>query len=258
MLGPENVKPSGLSAQSLRTWGILALIAGMVNRTVIQGSMMGMQGMNTQQLLQAMQDPAYMGIATISLVLSAVEICAAPIFAFLLVEGAWKTASIGNYILRVAGAAVICEIPYDLMCSGKAFYWGEQNPLIGLCVCLLVLFFYKRYSEKSLKSIALKVVLTLAAVIWMRILRIADGACLVILVAAIWTFRKKKLVRTFAGCTAAALCTVFSPFYLAAPVSFLAIHFYSGEKGESSRLVNYLVYPALLVVFALVRILIIK
>ena len=35
-------------------------------------------------------------------------------------------------------------------------------------------------------------------------------------------------------------------FYMASPMGFLAVHLYNGEKGEQNRLVNYLTYPALL------------
>ena len=34
-------------------------------------------------------------------------------------------------------------------------------------------------------------------------------------------------------------------------MGFLAIHFYNGEKGESSRLVNYLFYPVTLLAIGL-------
>ena len=54
---------------------------------------------------------------------------------------------------------------------------------------------------------------------------------------------------------AAVVCTMITPFYLAAPMGFLAVHFYNGEENTNSRLVNYLAYPAILLVTALVGIL---
>ena len=35
-------------------------------------------------------------------------------------------------------------------------------------------------------------------------------------------------------------------------IGFLAIHFYNGEEGNSSRLVNYLFYPVTLLVIGLI------
>jgi hypothetical protein len=68
----------------------------------------------------------------------------------------------------------------------------------------------------------------------------------------VYLFRNKKMFMGFSGMAAAALCTGISPFYLAAPMGFLATHFYNGEKGESSRLVNYLFYPVALLAIGLV------
>ena len=54
------------------------------------------------------------------------------------------------------------------------------------------------------------------------------------------------------GASAAIACSLFSPFFLLSPMSFLAIHMCNGEKGEENRLVNYLIYPALLLVIGIV------
>ena len=55
----------------------------------------------------------------------------------------------------------------------------------------------------------------------------------------------------FSGVAMAAACMVVSPFYLAAAMGFLAIHFYNGEPGERNRVVNYLFYPVCLLVIGL-------
>ena len=54
------------------------------------------------------------------------------------------------------------------------------------------------------------------------------------------------------GVAMAAACMVVSPFYLAAAMGFLAIHFYNGEPGERNRVVNYLFYPMCLLAIGLV------
>ena len=50
----------------------------------------------------------------------------------------------------------------------------------------------------------------------------------------------------------AVLCTVGSMFYLAAPMGFLAIHFYNGEPGPDNKIVNMAIYPVSLLVIGLV------
>ena len=71
---------------------------------------------------------------------------------------------------------------------------------------------------------------------------------LLLLTCVIWAFREKTMLRTLAGCVAACVCTVFSLYYMLAPLSFLAIHLYNGERGEQNKYVNYLSYPVLLAI----------
>ena len=75
----------------------------------------------------------------------------------------------------------------------------------------------------------------------------AVGTCsLLVIFAVLWAFRAKPMLCSIAGATASMVCCLFSMFFLAAPMGFLAVHFYNGEKGADNRRVNYLVYPVLL------------
>ena len=105
----------------------------------------------------------------------------------------------------------------------------------------------KEFEGKKL----LCVIMALAGLAWALMLRIDHGIPMVLMVCVIHLFRNKRMFMGFSGMAAAALCTGISPFYLAAPMGFLVIHFYNGEPGNSSRLVNYLFYPALLLVIGL-------
>ena len=49
------------------------------------------------------------------------------------------------------------------------------------------------------------------------------------------------------------VCSLVSPFYLASPMSLLAVHFYNGEEGDTNRSVKYLAYPVALLVVAVLR-----
>ncbi len=252
MLSNQDNRMTGLSAQSLRTWGILALIAGIMGNGIIQNSILGIRELNVEQIMAAMQDSAYMGLATIALILNAIEACAIPIFAFLLVEGYAKSKNRKFYFLRVAFVTFVSEIPFNFLYTGKWISFDRQNPMFAILIAMLLLFFYRRFSGKQFVSVLIRIVLTAAAVIWMEMLNVYNGTCFVLVTVALWAFRNKKLLSIFGGCCVAALCTVISPFYLAAPVAFLAINFYNGERGSESRLINYAVYPAVLIIFALV------
>lgn len=245
----SNTKSSGLNGNGLRTWGLIFLAAGIFGRSVLQNRVLGIGQVNGQQLLEVMN--SNMMAATLALVLQAVETCALPIFALLLVEGFQHTSSYKNYLLRVAGLAVLSELPYNLAMGGNLIDLGSRNPVFGMVLGLIVLHFYQRYSEKGVQNTFIKLAVTLAAMVWAYMLQIEEGICLSLVVGVLWALRKKPLYRNFIGATAVVVCSLLSPFYLAAPMGFMVIHFYNGERGESSRLVSYLAYPAVLLVIGI-------
>jgi hypothetical protein len=121
-----------------------------------------------------------------------------------------------------------------------------------MVMALILLYLYSRYGEKKMTNLLLKAAFTVAAVFWTGLLRIESGVICVVLSAVFWGFRKKPNIRNLVGGAAAMLCSFFSVFFMMAPMGMMVLHFYNGEKGEENRLLNYLFYPAVLTVFALV------
>ena len=222
---------TGLSRSGIRAIAMVLMALGIVGRSIFQNRLLG--------------------LATISLVLQCMEACGVPLFAFLLVEGFQHTSNLKNYVLRVAGVAVLSELPYNLAMSGKLWDTGTRNPVFAMVVGLIMLYMYQYYSEKTVTNALIKALVTVAALIWPVMLSIDFGVCLVILVCVLWAFRRKPLYRNIAGATASVVCSLTSPFFLAAPMSFLVIHFSNGEIGNENRKVNYLAYPVLLLVIGL-------
>ena len=248
-----NTKSNGITINALRTWGMLFLMAGIAGRGVLQTHMLGFYGLNTQQMLAAMQGSnEVMTYVTVSLVLQALEVCAVPIFATLLVDGVIHTSSFRAYFMRVLGTAALSEIPYNLVMSGKLFDFSTRNPVFSVVLCMIVLFFFRRYEGRNFKNVLIKLLITLAALIWVKMLGIDFGGPMLVIVAVLWAFRSKAMYRSFIGASTAMACSLFSPFYLASPMAFLAIHLCNGEKGEENRKVNYLAYPVLLAFMALI------
>ena len=244
-----NTKPRGLHAGQLRAWGMLFAIGGIVGRGVIQSHFLGVGLRNTQELLALMQSSeTAMILTTVSLVLQAMETVAVPIFAFLLAEGFLHTSNLKKYLLRVLGIAVLTEIPFDLIMNQKVLEFGMQNPVFGVALCLVVLYLFKRFSGKKL----LCAIMALAGMAWALMLKIDHGIPMILMVCVIHIFRNKRMFMGFSGMAVAALCTVISVFYLAAPMGFLATHFYNGEPGEGNRVINYLFYPVTILVIVLV------
>lgn len=250
-LARQERERSGITRQALRLWGLLFMMAGILGRSILQFRLLNMGSVSSQELLEAMMaSEQVMVYATLALIMQAVEACAIPIFALLLVEGVQHTKNLGKYFLRVLGVAAVSELPYNLAMSGSVWDASSRNPAFGLVLALVMLMLYQRFGEKNMMNRAMKVLITLAAIVWPLMLNVQDGACFVIMVAVLWLSRNMKQYRTFVGCAAGALCSLLSVYYLAIPMAFLAVHFYRGDKGEENRWINYLAYPVLLIAAA--------
>lgn len=248
-------RSSGLSRNAMRTWALLIAIGGLLGRGLIQSHILDMSGLNNDQLLALLNEPDMMALATVSLVLQVVETCAVPIFALLLAEGFVHTSGYKHYVLRVAGCALLSEIPYDLLMIGKALDLNGQNPVFGMVLGLVVLYFFRQYEGKGMQKFLIRLLVTAVALVWANMLRIDMGAALVLLVWPMYVFREKPMYRNLMAAAMAIASTVISSmFFIMAPMGCLMLHFYNGEKGdnEPSRIVTYLTYPAILLVMALV------
>ena len=245
-------KSSGLSAAALRTWGMLFLAGGIAGCSILQNRLLGIAGLTGEQLLETMSSSQQsMAIATAALVLQAVETCAVPIFTFLLVEGFTRTSHWMKYLLRVLGTAVLSEIPYNLAMSGSVLNLSSRNPAFGLVIGMVLLYFCRRYEEKSLKNTLVKICVVIAAVLWAEMLKIDHGTPFVLMTGVFWYLRKKPQIRILAGAVAVMACSVISPFYLASSLGMLPVYLYNGEQGADNRLVNYLAYPVILLAIGL-------
>lgn len=238
---------TGMTAANLRTWGMFMLIVGAVGKCIFQNNLAGMHSSNMQELLSWMSESdANMGYVTVAIIAQFVETGAVPIFAFLTFLGFTHTSDFTKYLLRVVGVALVSEIPYNLAMEGKFLAMSSRNPVFAVVLCLVVLWFFKRYGERSAKNFLLKVAIAFAAIIWAEMLQIQFGTPMLLVTLAFWICRNKPNFRNLVAGCAAMTCTLISPFYLVAPMAFLAIHGYNEEQGDQNRLVSYLIYPVLM------------
>lgn len=257
-------KLPGLSAQGLRIWGLLFLAFGMVLNPSVQKSL-------------ASNEVDFI-FTSVGLILQLIHFCAIPIFVFLLVEGFTHTTSVKNYAIRIGILALIVELPYNFAMYGKllgTFTFPnlqslKLNPVFGMLLALILLYFFRKYSEKSMKNFAIKACLWFMAFVWTQMLHIEYGIAVILLVPIMYFLRNKKMLLIFAGCVAMTLCgflegmlqsswlmnpapaevslnpTAIASYLASAPVAFIMIHFYNGEPGEGNRYINYLAYPVIL------------
>ena len=243
----------GLSTQALRIWALVFATAGILGRGLLQNGILHANVLDGEELLDLLNGSnKSMILATVAVVLQAVETCGVPIFAFLLVEGMKHTASVRQYFLRVSAVALISELPYNLAMSGKWIDMQTRNPVIGLLICLVVLYFFYRYGDKNPGQYLIRFFVVLAAILWLGFLGVEYGIPTLILTLVLWAVRNQPKYRILVGALAAVVCCLFSLFFMAAAMSFLILHFYEGEKGSGNRVANYGIYPILLLLVGLV------
>lgn len=253
MLPNNPSKSKGFSGNAIRTWGYLFLLMGIAGQSIIQNRILGLGSVTTADLLAAMEaNPTLMPMATLALVFQAIQTCAAPIFAFLLVEGFIHTSNRKNYLIRVACVALASELPYNLAMSGKLIDLSSRNPVFGLVLGMITLMFYASYQDFTLSHRLIKLVITVAGMVWGKMLGIADGSCLVFLIATFWGFRNKPSVRNMAVMGATCLCSLASIYYLAAPMAVLTLYMYNDEPGPRNVKFNYTAYPVALLILGLI------
>ena len=248
----------GLTSAALRLWGMLFVAAGAISHGVLQNRLLGLNGASAEEVLNLMQtSSAYMTIASVALILQAAETCAVPIFALLLVEGFLHTKDWKKFLLRVAIAALVGEVPFDLLFNGNAVAMGSQNPGFAFVLGLVMLKLYSLFGEKTWSHRFIRLFIAVAAIMWAEMLHIYHGTPLVVLAAVFWLMRNKHQFRGLTGAGVSLCFTVISPFYLACPLGAMAVHGYNGKPGPENRLVNYALYPAmLLVIWAFVTLMI--
>lgn len=243
----------GTDAAAIRKWGMIFLTIGIIGQSIIQNRLLDLGSVSGNELLTAMNtNPMLMPLLTAALVCKVIETCAAPLFAFLLVEGFQRTASFEKYLIRVGAVAIISELPYNLAYGGKIFELTSRNPVFGLVICLVMLFFYTRYPEKGLKNFAMKALITAAAFLWCLMLHIDQGICLVVMVAMLWYARSKSNERAVLGFCSAMVCTLFDMYYIGSCMAFIMLHRYDEERGEQNEKFNYAFYPAVLLAVGIV------
>lgn len=241
--------PNGRDAASIRKWMLIFLTAGIVGRAVIQNRLLNMSAISMEELLDAMDaDPMVMIWTTVALICKLAESCAAPLTAFLLVEGFQRTSSFEKYLVRVAGLALVTELPYNLAINGGLLHLGSRNPVFGLLICLVMLHFFCHFSQKGMKNTLIKAVIFAAAFLWCLMLRIDHGIQLVIFTGILWLSRTKGNLRSLYAFSGAMACTMFDTYYMGACLACIMLHRYNEERGEQNVKFNYAFYPVCLLV----------
>lgn len=241
-------KTPDITADGLKMVACIAMLLRTIGIVIVEKGMIHLDQYTQESLNQAMaRDSRLMTLAGVGSVLQLLGGLAIPIFAFLLVEGFRNTSDYKKHLITMLIAALVCEIPYDLAMSGKVLDLSSQNGLLTMCICLLMLKcmdLVKNMSGFSGKLV--KVLITLAAVLWTSLLRCEYGLCTVLLTAVFYVFYTRNVLKTVLG-------GLISIMYVTGPLAFYGLWCYNGKrKDRISKYVYYGFYPASLLVLGIV------
>ena len=168
-----------------------------------------------------------------------------PIYCFLLVEGAVHTSNPKKYLGRLLGFAMISEIPFNLVCSGRIWYSGGQNVFFTLSIGLMAVLFLQKWGIR-LQSIVVMLVLIAAA----QYSGVDYGGGGVMIILLFYLLRTHPFERSLGFACMTALWYGGVQNYAIA--SLLPILCYNGKRGKSMKYFFYVFYPVhLLVLYCL-------
>lgn len=240
--------PPQISVNGLKLLGTILMVLYWFSAVVVQNGVLQVSGYTTEELDRLLAgDSQAMLWAGIGSVTSAVGIMGVPIFAYLLVQGAEHSASLGRYVLRVLAFAVLSEVPYDLAVSGRAVDWTGQNSLWTVLIALVMLWLMKSFQGKGMTPLLLHILIAGAGCTWAVLLRSRFGGGFVLLTAVLYLLRERKGLSYGLG-------ALISLIYAAAPLGFVPVALCSGERramGRWGKYGFYVFYPLMLGLFAL-------
>lgn len=233
-----------MSTANLKIYGCITAFFYTLSMTVIQNGLIKVQNYTQAELADAMaNDPHMMLLGTWGSITQLIGGLSIPVFAFLLVEGFKRTHSLRGYMGRMALFAVISEVPYDFAIYGKAWSFDSQNVMVTYLICLVMLYGLSLFEgQRGGRFWVLRILITLASVLWVLLLRGQFGLVTVILVALYYLMYDNKGTRLVIG-------AAVSITYVTAPLSTYALWKFNGERGERyPKYLYYIIYPAHLLI----------
>jgi len=118
-----------------------------------------------------------------------------PIFAFLLAEGFVRTGNRKKYLLRLLAAAVLSEIPFDLMYAGTAFYPYHQNVIWTFIIAFLCMWAIDAVYKKKgrIWGAAMAVLMCIAGLAAGTVFMVDYYGAGVLTVLVFYIFRERKI-----------------------------------------------------------------
>lgn len=222
-----------VTAATLKWYGCVTMFFYSLSMTVVQNGLLHVSQFSNARLREMWAaDPDLMTLSSWAAVFQLLGGLAIPVFAFLLVEGFLHTKSCRAYLIRLAGFAVLSEIPFDFAMSGRLFDWTSQNMLFTLAIGLVMLYGLRLFAAGK----GVKLLIVLAAVLWSTLMRTQFGLCMILLTAVYYLLKDHKAKLWVGG--------VISLMYVTGPISNFVLKRYDHQRGDQpNKYLFYLLYP---------------
>lgn len=237
-----------ITANGLKNFACVTMFLYSVGVIVIEQGLIHINEYTQAGLSEALSaDARLMNLAGYGSVLELLGGLSVPLFAFLLVEGFLNTSDFWKYFVTMALTAVVSELPYDLAMRGKLLDFTGQNALFAMVISLVMLYCLKYAGQRrGFLRIVLQFLSVFGAVLWVTLLRVEFGLCIVLLVADFYIFYARNGIKTVLG-------ILFSLMYVTGPLSFYGIWCYNGQRTDKfSKYVYYAFYPLHMLVLWLI------
>lgn len=182
--------------------------------------------------------------------LRAIGRLAFPIFAFLVAEGMKHTSNWKKYVLRLFVFAIISEIPFDLLTSGKVIDLSSQNVLFTMLFGALAVVSFKTNQNLGYLGAVLAAGLGFVCCV-------DYGLFGVILILFIYILNKEDV--RWGSCVVAVWCLCYGGMELWGVISALFLLRYNKERGWNTPVLKYgfyVFYPLHMLVIYLISTLI--
>ena len=222
-----------LSGTGLKRLACLSMLIDHIGASCLEnGVLYGTAAADTLSLAPAVP------LQTLDLVLRAVGRLAFPIYCFLLVEGFMHTHSLRRYTLRLLVFALVSEIPFDAAFFDGIWCPAYQNvywTLLAGLLCLAALRTRSAAPSPAQLKDPLSLVYIAAFAAAAELCKTDYGALGVLLIVQLYLYRGTPRMRNLLGCC-------LTCYEVTAPLAFVPISAYNGQRGRCARWEQYAFY----------------
>lgn len=178
---------------------------------------------------KSLENSGDMTLAGTAIALQTVSAVWIPLGAYLTVN-AYKTARRRKKLyLALILSAIIYEPLYDLLERGRGNV-GKSNPLFSLCIVVAMLYFYEKHKGYSIKSMVVKIAVTVSGLIWCGMLFVTGGAAVILLCVLYTALWEKRTAMLFSSAALLSVCAAVDPVLIFSFFGVILVSFLEWEN----------------------------